>query len=236
VLARVKRLSVDSLDRLFNALMFLSVSAMARQVRMLVVPGVLAAGLIVALLGMRAMRDGSRTEPLPVIATIPTFSFMERSGRPVTHDDLAGQVWVADFFFTSCTGPCPEMSLRMRSLQQAVLKNRLNVRLVSVSLDPEIDRPKVLERYAVKYGADPDRWWFLTGEPDSQAKVHELVQTGFLQAVQRATNETPLIHSTYFLLIDGAGRIRGVYEGLDPASNRRILADARWLLTEHAES
>lgn len=209
---------------------------MTRQVRMLVIPGVLAAALIVTLLGLRAMREEPRTEPLPVIASVPPFSFTERSERPVNNDDLAGQVWVVDFFFTSCTGPCPEMSLRMRSLQQAVLRSRLDVRLVSVSLDPELDRPRVLRRYADKYGADPDRWWFLTSEPDSQAEVHELVQTGFLQAVQKATDQAPLIHSTYFLLIDGAGRIRGVYEGLDPASNRRILADARWLLSEPAES
>jgi len=172
--------------------------------------------------------------PLPVIAQVPEFSFTERSGRTVSRDDLRGHIWVADFFFTSCTGPCPEMTLRMRSLQQSVLDENLPVTLVSVSIDPEYDRPAVLRRYADKYGADPDQWLFLTG--DDQDRVHELVKTGFLIAVERATSNTPLIHSTYFLLIDPAGRIRGVYEGLEPSTKRRLLADVRRLIADGAGS
>ena len=190
--------------------------------------------LVLMALGLSAwfLLRGSqhRSEPLGVIAPAPDFSLAERSGRTVSLTDLRGRIWVVDFFFTSCTGPCPEMSLRMRSLQRAVMDEGLDVLLVSVSLDPEIDRPAVLKRYAEKYGADPDRWLFLTG--DDQERVHELVKTGFLQAVERATHETPLIHSTYLLLIDAKGRIRAVYDGLDPSSKRKVLRDIRWLIGE----
>jgi len=169
-------------------------------------------------------------EPLGVIGHVPEFSFTERSGRTITREDMLGRIWVADFFFTSCSGPCPEMSLRMRSLQQEVLADDLPVTLVSVSIDPEYDRPGVLRRYADKYGADSERWLFLTGE--DQESVHELVKTGFLIGVERATKTTPLLHSTYFLLIDPAGCIRAAYEGLEPGTKRVLLADIERLLFE----
>jgi protein SCO1 len=168
--------------------------------------------------------------PLPEIGQVPEFSFTERSGRTVSREDLLGHIWVADFFFTSCTGPCPEMSLRMKSLQQSVINENLPVTLVSVSIDPEYDRPAVLKRYADKFGADPDRWLFLTG--DDQKRVQALVRTGFLIGVKQATATAPIIHSTYFLLIDPAGRIRGVYQGLEPTTKRTLLADVRRLVID----
>ena len=204
-----------------------------RPMRWLVVVGGLLSIAGIVALSMTRDSDGP-SEPLPIIATVPDFSLTERSGRTVTRSDLLGSPWVIDFFFTSCTGPCPEMTLRMRSLGQTVLDERLGVTLVSLSLDPEIDRPSVLRRYADKYGADPNRWLFLTGE--DQAVVHELVKTGFLVGVQRATSEAVLVHATYFLLIDSAGRIRGVYEGLEASSKPRILADLRQLLAERPSS
>jgi protein SCO1/2 len=166
----------------------------------------------------------------PFAADVPEFTMTERDGRTVTRADLLGKIWIADFFFTSCAGPCPEMALRMRSLQQAIIDQELPVNLVSISLDPEIDRPPVLRRYADRYGADPNRWWFLTGE--RQEGVHNLVRTGFLQPVAREGEAATIVHSTYFLLIDTKGRIRGYYEGLEPESKRQILADARRLLNE----
>lgn len=196
----------------------------------LVVGGLVPIAGIVALSMSRDSNPPSG--PLPIIAGVPEFSLTERSGRTVTRSDLLGRVWVVDFFFTSCTGPCPELTLRMRSLQKTVFDEELAVTLVSVSLDPEIDRPPVLRRYANKYGADPNRWLFLTGE--DQDAVHELVKTGFLVAVQRATREAALVHATYFLLIDSAMRIRGVYEGLEASSKPKILADIRQLLAERS--
>lgn len=199
--------------------------------------GLFAIGGVVILLGIVAIPLTRSPEvsagPLPVITQVPIFSFTERNGQTVTNADLLGRIWVVDFFFTSCTGPCPEMTLRMRSLQESVRSEHLPVTLVSVSIDPEYDRPGVLRRYADKYGADPDHWLFLTGE--DQDHVHELVKSGFLIAVEKATETTPLIHGTYLLLIDPAGRIRGVYESLVPSSKRRLMADVRRLVQDAAQ-
>ena len=180
--------------------------------------------------GLRGGQPEPESALLPFYVDVPEFSLTERDGRTITKADLLGSIWIADFFFTSCAGPCPEMTLRMRSLQSAIIDQKLPVRLVSISLDPEIDRPEVLRRYADKNGADAARWWFLTGE--SQEAVHKMVREGFMQAVSREGDAAAIVHSTYFLLMDQKGRMRAFYDGLDPESKRRILADVRRLLAE----
>lgn len=177
---------------------------------------------------------GSSEITLPVLATVPDFLLDSHTGQTVGLTDLLGHVWVADFIFTTCAGPCPMLTLRMRSLQSALIKSKRDVKLISISVDPETDRPGVLKRYATKNQADPNYWWFLTG--DSEAEVHELIQKGFLQAITPSAQDRPIIHSTRFMLIDAQGRIRAYYDGLDPGTKKRILQDIDVLLGEINDS
>lgn len=182
---------------------------------------------------MRSGRtDGDDQRPLRIIATVPEFSLTERDGRTVTREDLLGTIWVADFIFTTCAGPCPMLTLRMRSLQQGIREFDQEVKLVSFSVDPEYDRPPILRAYAERYGADAQRWWFVTS--DDQGTMYELIQRGFLQTVSPAEKGSPIIHSTRFVLVDRMGRIRAVYDGLEASSKAQILRDIRRLLTEPA--
>lgn len=196
----------------------------------LIAAGTVVFGLWLAIGRPRASLDD---RPLPVIARVPDFSLIERSGATVTRADLLGKVWVADFVFTSCAGPCPEMSLRMRSLQQTLKKTGRDVVLVTVTVDPTRDTPKILARYADKYHADPKQWLFLTGS-DEQA-IHDLVLKGFLQALAPATKDSPIIHSTRFVLVDKRGRIRKAHEGLDVTVRDQLLHDLDKLLSEDVE-
>lgn len=167
---------------------------------------------------------------LAVLGSAPSFSLTERSGRTVTAKDLRGSVWIADFIFTTCAGPCPELTLRMRSLQEALKRNRSRARLVTFTVDPSYDTPDVLRAYAEHYGAHADLWWFLTTQ--DEPAMHTLIEKGFLQTVIPADHDGPIIHSTYLVLVDRRGRIRGFYNGLDPASNARIMRDVESLLRE----
>lgn len=161
---------------------------------------------------------------------VPSFSLTQRSGNTVTLSDLLGKVWVADFIFTTCSGPCPQLSLRMRSLQSGIREFGGKVRVVSFSVDPEHDTPAVLRAYAKRYGAEDDLWWFLT--TDDQKTMHELVTAGFLQALSPAKGGSPIIHTTRFVLVDRKGRIRGWYDGMSPVSKSLILRDIEKLLSE----
>ncbi len=157
----------------------------------------------------------------------------ERDGRTVTLGDLRGKVWLANFVFTRCSGPCPELSLRMHSVQRGVEKLGADVMLVTFSLDPEYDTPAVLEAYAKRFNAEPARWWFLTG--GSQPQMHALIRGGFLQPVVGG-GDAPLDHSTYFVLVDRAGSIRAFYPGLEPESKAAIVRDIEALLSEQGPS
>lgn len=202
-------------------------SGLPRWIGLVVLPGI----IFVMLLWMRAnvSKDAGVTT-LPVIGPAPAFSLIERGGATVTRDDLRGRVWVADFVFTRCAGPCPELTLRMRSLQQALQDRKDDVRLVSFTLDPEYDTPSVLQEYAKKNRADERQWLFLTGA--DQKTIHDMIRNGFLQSVIAAKDGEPIVHSTYFVLVDRQGQIRGFYDGLDPTTKKKILGDMDWLLRQ----
>lgn len=173
----------------------------------------------------------STPSPLPFVGDVPEFSMTERDGRTITNADLTGQPWVANFVFTTCPGPCPRLSARMSALQREIVQRGWRVRLVSFSVDPLHDTPKVLQHYARRFKADPAVWWFLTC--DDEPKMYELVEKGFLQSVVAKTDESALMHSNYMVIVDGRGRLRAFHAGLDAGATERIVIDLQKLLTEH---
>jgi cytochrome oxidase Cu insertion factor (SCO1/SenC/PrrC family) len=199
----------------------------------------LAITVAVALLvptGSRTSRRASRG--LPVYGVVPDFALLERSGRAVTAADLEGGVWVANFIFTRCAGMCPRLTSRMAALARALDRHRdgkagavtRGVRLVSISVDPTRDTPETLRRYAERFGADPERWLFLTG---TREEIHRLVRDGFRLSVAELSPDSPgyradepITHSDRFVLVDRQRRIRAIVHGTDkdavPELARRI--------------
>lgn len=106
---------------------------------------------------------------------VPDFTLLERSGRQFTKADFLGKVWIVDFIFTRCVERCPLVSSRMAALQKAFVTED-DVRLVSITVDPEHDTPAILARYAAGFGAHPQRWLFFTGD---KASIYRLAREGF---------------------------------------------------------
>lgn len=113
------------------------------------------------------------------LAPAPSFRLTERSGKEITSADLRGKVWIADFIFTRCVDVCPVMSAQMARLQSE-FSDEPGLKLVSISVDPEHDRPAILARYATQFHADPERWYFLTGDKKA---IYRLVREGFKLAI-----------------------------------------------------
>jgi protein SCO1/2 len=179
-----------------------------------------------ALLCLLLITACSRKVDLPVMSTVPDFTLIERSSREVKNQELAGKIWIADFVYTSCGGMCPIMTEKMRKLQD---KLPAEIRLVSFSVDPDVDTPAVLTEYAKKFGADPNRWLFLTGNRDS---LYKLSKEGFKLAVENSggTELEPITHSSRFALVDQQGRIRGYYSMEEPSELAHLIKDAKSLL------
>lgn len=161
-------------------------------------------------------------EPLPVLAELPPFALVERSGAALDKAALAGRPAIVDFIFTRCPASCPRLTARMKELEKR-LPERSTARLLSITVDPEHDRPEVLTRYADGWQAGP-RWLFATGE---RAAIWELVRRGFLLAVEETPEDTtsPILHSNRFALVDGEGRLRATYLAFDEDALDRVLAD-----------
>jgi protein SCO1/2 len=165
----------------------------------------------------------AREQPLPVYGQVPRFTLTSQTGRQFDSSALAGKVWVADFIFTTCPGPCPRMSSQMHAIANEV-RQLPNVRFVSFTVDPDHDTPEVLAAYAKNFHAD-DRWYFLTG---AQPALHHLDRDVF----KLGNVDGSLGHSTRFVLVDQQGRIRGYYETSEADAMKPLLAGIRKLAGE----
>ena len=94
--------------------------------------------------------------------TLGEFSLTDETGRTVTRADFDGKILAVSFLFTSCSLTCPEVSKRMAEIQR-LTANDADVRLVSLTVDPRTDTPPVLAKWGARFGADTNRWHFLTG-------------------------------------------------------------------------
>jgi protein SCO1/2 len=160
--------------------------------------------------------------------TVPPFQLINQNGQPFGSADLHGKIWVADFIYTTCPGPCPMISSRMSELQKPLEKT--DVHLVSFTVDPAKDTPEVLRGYAQKLQAQSGRWDFLTG---SQSAIYDISRNGFKLAVFEHSAETGLpTHSTRMILVDRHGVIRGYYDATEPDAMTKLLADTNHLLRE----
>jgi len=163
---------------------------------------------------------------------VPGFTLVSQTGATVQRTDLDGQVWIADFIFTSCHGTCPLMSAQMQRVNDMLARER-EVKLVSFSVDPERDTPQRLAEYGAEFGAKPERWLFLTGD---KPQLRALTIEGFhLPATDTppadvAQGQEIVTHSTRFVLVDRNGRIRGYYSGIDAKAVDQLVEDTRRLL------
>ena len=176
------------------------------------------------ILGERYVDDNQDT----VYHSIADFAFVNQVGDTIRKEDMAGKIYVADFFFTTCPTICPIMKKEMLRVYEQ-FKGEGNFRILSHSIDPTHDTQAVLKDYAEKLGVpDAATWNFLTGD---QEKIFEIGQTSYLTTTMADELEPGgFLHSGAFVLVDQQGRIRGVYDGTKTEQVDRLLADIPKLL------
>jgi len=174
--------------------------------------------------GALALAGCNAASKLPSFGVVDDFQLTDQSGASFDSRTLSGRVWIADFIFTNCAGPCPRMTTEMRRVQGELAAVK-DARLVSFTVDPDRDSPSVMAEYAKRYHAEPERWIFLTGP---KATLHHITRDVFkLGDVSGA-----LEHSTRFALVDKKGRIRGFYASADSEAMNKLVADAKALAAD----
>lgn len=140
---------------------------------------------------------------------VPDMALWNQDGKVVTKRDLLGRPFVLNFVFTSCRNAkmCPAATRCMKQLGDALDKSGSEVRLVTITFDPEVDSPGTLRAYADGYGIDGRRHLFLTGD---EGQIRDLMrQYGILTAESDGT----IVHNAATLVVSAEGRIVRRFEG-----------------------
>jgi protein SCO1/2 len=168
---------------------------------------------------------------LPVLSYVHPFSFSNQEGKSITEKDVEGKVYVAEFFFTTCRGICPKMNTNMRKLA-GDYANEPDFRILSFTVDPETDTVGRMKKYADSLGANPAKWWFLTGRKDS---LYHLARASYLLDDPKNNDidiNDQFIHTQFLALIDKGGRVRKIYDSLKKDELDELEKDIKVLLKE----
>lgn len=151
----------------------------------------------------------------------PAFSMTDSTGAAFSSESLKGRIWVAYFFFTSCTGPCPIMNRQMAEIARE-FADTPGVEFVGFSVDPAVDTPERLAEYGKQFDVDPAKWHMLTGPLEEVSRVGVALKVG--------AADQPIFHSTRFILIDKQGAVHGYYTGTEADGVAKLKREMRALL------
>ncbi len=167
-----------------------------------------------------------------VYHSIPEFDLTNQDGKKITRKDVTGKIYVADFFFTSCTSICPKMTSQLKRVASTIKKFN-DVIIVSHTVDPKIDSVETLHEYAASNGIDTKKWWFLTGD---ESFIHEHGGLGYMLNVAiDSTAQGGFLHSEKFILVDKKLHIRGIYDGTETNDVNRLINDITILRKSYGE-
>ena len=163
---------------------------------------------------------------------ISDFSLTNQNGKTITQEYYDNQIYIADFFFTTCPSICPIMTENMFQIQEKTMED--NVLLVSYSVTPEIDSVAQLKKYALEKGVNDNKWNLLTGD---KKQIYDLARKSYLVAKNDGDGgKYDMIHTENFVLIDKEKRIRGFYDGTNKKEMDKLLIDVEILENSYKNS
>ncbi|MEO5945329.1 MAG: SCO family protein [Chitinophagaceae bacterium] len=166
------------------------------------------------------------------VSYVKPFAFTNQDGKQVTEKDMAGKVYVAEYFFTTCKGICPDMNNNMRIVYEE-LKGENDFYILSHTSDPETDSVAQMKHYADSMKVNTKKWIFLTGRKDSLYNAARVSYTVDDPANNLLSIDDQFIHSQFWALVDRNGDVRKIYDGLKEKEVRQMIKDARkWLKKE----
>lgn len=170
----------------------------------------------------------------PPVSYVRPFSFVDQDGKRVTEKDMAGKVFVAEFFFTTCKGICPKMNNNMKLVYEE-LKDQNDFFILSHTCDPENDSVQQMKKYADSLGVDTKKWIFLTGGKKELYDAARLSYTIDDPANNLKNIDDDFLHTQFWALVDRNGDVKKIYDGLKESEVKQLIRDARKLLKQKAK-
>ena len=160
---------------------------------------------------------------------IPDFKFLNQDSLWISEKDMAGKIYVADFFFTTCPTICPKMKTQLLRIYDKFAEDD-RIRILSHTIDPEFDGVLVLKDYAKKLNITSPRWNLLTGK---KSDIYRLGEKSYMVTAQEDANEVgQFVHSGAFILVDQNRHVRGIYDGTKEEDVNHLIEDIGVLLKE----
>lgn len=190
-----------------------------------IIPLILMPIVGVAVVGFNSSGIGD----LKPIGRVTAFNLVDQKERPVSLETFHKKIWIASFLFTRCSEQCPRLAAKLTMLQSRprLMSMREHLRFASFSVDPGYDTPEKLDKFASRYNADPDHWYFLTGEAAELEKTIKSFRVS--GGPYDATDPALMSHSAHFILVDGFGNIYGYYDSESETALNKLEKDARRL-------
>lgn len=169
-----------------------------------------------------------------VLNTVKPFSFTNQEGKTISERDVEGKVYVAEYFFTTCTGICPILNTNMKTIYEKYAAEP-GFMILSHTCDPANDSVGRLKQYADSLQVNPAKWVFLTGSKDS---LYNAARVSYLLDDPKNNMENideQFLHTQFFALVDKNGRVRKkIYDGLKKSELKELEKDIAVLLKEPA--
>jgi len=166
---------------------------------------------------------------------VSPFSLLDQDSAVLTRETFEDNIWITDFFFSTCDGICPKMNANMMALQDSLAKDT-HVLFLSHTVDPETDHPSVLKKYAERHHAIKGKWYFVTGQKET---LYDLARNSYFIAGPKdstTTAQEDFVHSQLFALIDPHLHIRGYYDGTNTKDMSKLIKDIRQLQLEYPQA
>ncbi|UOR10427.1 SCO family protein [Halobacillus amylolyticus] len=186
--------------------------------RSLILTIIITTALILASCGTQELED-------PLNWEIGTLQGTTQANEEFSIDDMEGKVWLADFIFTSCNTVCPPMTRNMAKIQDMLEEEGVDAEIVSFSVDPEVDTPKMLKEFGSAQGADFSNWTFVTGY--SQDKIESFAKESFKTIAQKTEGVKQVSHGSQFFLVNQEGKVVKYYKGATNVPFEQIVEDAK---------
>ena len=171
-------------------------------------------------------KDGVDT----VYQTIPAFAFLNQDSVMSTQDTFKDKIYIADFFFTSCSTICPIMHRNLKTVFDEYTNNS-DVMFLSHTIDFKYDKPSVLKKYAQKLGVYGKKWQFVWG---SKKEIYSIAEKSYLTVVEEDSKARDgYIHQGWLVLIDKEKKMRGAYDGTKTEQVEQLKKDVAVLLNEY---
>jgi len=163
---------------------------------------------------------------IPPVSYVKPFAFTNQDGKTITEKDVAGKVYVAEYFFTTCKGICPKMNNNMKQVYER-FKNENDFLILSHTCDPEQDSAAQLKHYSDSLGVNTDRWIFLTGRKDS---LYNMARTSYTiddPANNLKSIDDDFLHTQFWALVNRNGDVIRIYDGLKESEIQKLMTDIK---------